>query len=868
MAAAPNQVKAVFLDAVEVPAAERAAFLDMACGGDEALRRRVGELLAAHAEGSRFLHVAAEDGAPADVIHEHAASPASAPADASLVASQCAERPGAAIGPYKLLEQIGEGGFGVVFMAEQHEPVRRNVALKVIKPGMDTRQVIARFEAERQALALMDHPNIAKIFDAGTTPPSPLSEQGAWGGGRPYFVMELVQGAPITTYCDQNCLSVRRRLELFVAVCRAIEHAHQKGVIHRDIKPNNVLVASVDGAPLVKVIDFGVAKATGKERLTAATLDTRVDQRIGTPLYMSPEQADASGRDVDTRTDIYSLGVLLYELLTGATPFDQERLRTLGFDEISRVIREEDPPKPSARLSALGQAMPTVSAQRAAEARRLAPLLRGDLDWIVMKALEKDRARRYPTANALADDVLRHLRDEPVEAGPPSPGYRLGKFVRRHRAATLVAVGAAVLLVLAIASLTAGLVVIHREQQETKKAWHAESLANQALQESLQREQKNLHTLRLALARQHWLTGDLARAKQYLEECPITMRDREWRILRRACFAELLRIDAHKIARKVYFSPDGTRLATLNYETSTWNQFTKAGLWDAGTGKLIRLLSEPGLSFFDIAFTPDGTKVVTVGKSPPVISGAVDERGTEGTIEICHWDSSTGQSVRGPLRLPKASRTFFLSPDGRHLAIRGLADDIWIADTNSAAYVSGFNTGPGPPTWVLNWSPDGRFVALASGENWIVFDSKTQQVARGPARSDKFSRLAVSPDGRRLAVATYSRGDATALVKLWDVAANQELATLQPPFTNLHEPTFSPDGRWLALVQIDHVIGVWDVQTKQEIFSFRGHTNMINHLAFSPDGRRLASASSDGTVRVWDTSPLEDEPEPIGAGRQ
>src|ERR1035441_3077328 len=373
-------------------------------------------------------------------VDEETAKPAGTIRIAPLPETSPSEKPGDRIGHYKLLQQIGEGGMGTVWMAEQAEPVRRKVALKVVKLGMDTKQVVARFEAERQALALMDHPNIAKVLDAGAT-----------DTGRPYFVMELVRGIRITDYCDQNNLSTEQRLDLFIQVCHAIQHAHQKGIIHRDIKPSNILVTVNDGVPVPKVIDFGIAKVTGGQVLTDKTLFTAFEQFIGTPAYMSPEQAEMSGLDIDTRSDIYALGVLLYELLTGQTPFEQKALVAAGLDEMRRIIREQEPVRPSTRLSTLTDPeRTTVAKRRGADPPQLIHLLRGDLDWIVMKALEKDRTRRYETANGVADDVLRHLNNEPIAARPPNRLYRFQKVVRRNKLPFTAAGGGGMAVVLGV----------------------------------------------------------------------------------------------------------------------------------------------------------------------------------------------------------------------------------------------------------------------------------------------------------------------------------------------------------------------------------------------------------------------------------
>ncbi|HEV3443819.1 MAG TPA: serine/threonine-protein kinase, partial [Gemmataceae bacterium] len=430
----PNDAKGIFLAAVEKPTPdERAAFLDAACAGDAALRLRVEALLQAHDEPAGILEEAIPDlGTTADPAADEGAAV------------------GARIGPYKLLQKLGEGGMGAVYLAEQEEPVRRRVAVKIIKAGADSAHVLGRFEQERQALALMDHPNIAKVLDAGTVDrhAGTRAPPGVALQGRPYFVMELVKGIPITRYCDQEHLTPRERLQLLIPVCQAVQHAHQKGIIHRDLKPSNVMVALYDGKPIPKVIDFGVAKATG-QKLTERTMFTEVGQIIGTLEYMAPEQAELNNLDIDTRSDIYSLGVILYELLTGAPPFTAKQLRSAAFTEMLRMIREVDPPKPSTRLSH-SQELPSIAAKRKLEPKKLTRLMHGDLDWIVMKALEKDRCRRYETATGLAMDLEHYLRDEPVLAGPPGTGYRLRKFLRRNQGPVLAATLVLLALVLGV----------------------------------------------------------------------------------------------------------------------------------------------------------------------------------------------------------------------------------------------------------------------------------------------------------------------------------------------------------------------------------------------------------------------------------
>ncbi|MBN2566243.1 MAG: protein kinase, partial [Candidatus Eisenbacteria bacterium] len=580
--------KDIFLRALEQSPEQRAAFLDEACAGDETLRGEVEKLLRAHEGAGEFFAAPTVDVSPRDVATAEAQPP---PAEESVPARVPVDvQRGTLIGSYKILQEIGEGGFGVVYLAEQEEPIRRRVALKIIKLGMDTRDVIARFEAERQALAMMDHPNIAKVHDAGATE-----------AGRPYFVMELVKGVPITEYCDVNNLTTRERLELFMEVCRALQHAHQKGVIHRDVKPSNILVTLHDGKPVPKVIDFGIAKAT-KARLTEKTVFTESGQMIGTPVYMSPEQAEMSGLDIDTRSDIYSLGVVLYELLTGTTPFDPETLVARGYAEIQRIIREEEPSRPSTRISSFGEEQLTaVANHRRVDSKSLGKLFRGDLDWIVMKALEKDRTRRYETASEFAADITRHLSHDPVVASPPSVTYRLKKFLRKNRGPVAAAGVTFLVLLTGLVATTAMYIHAERERGEKETALTEKT-------EALRRSEG----LRLAAQATKVLPSNpglaLLLGIEAAQRAP-GLEANEALLGALQNLNEARAIDSgggtEGFAR---FSPNGRRLVTIS-------PACEPRLWDAETGKELAVLRGHESQVYSVSFSPDSQRIVTVGSA-------------------------------------------------------------------------------------------------------------------------------------------------------------------------------------------------------------------------------------------------------------
>jgi eukaryotic-like serine/threonine-protein kinase len=784
----------IFTAVLDLDPTERAAFLADACESNYPLRERLEKLLQFHAAGGDVLN------RPGGAI-------------GLIIDQSIAEQPGIVIGPYKLLEQIGEGGFGVVFMAEQQQPVRRRVALKVIKPGMDTRQVIARFEAERQALALMDHPNIAKVLDAGAT-----------DSGRPYFVMELVRGIPLGEFCDQNRLTVVKRLELFITVCHAIQHAHQKGIIHRDIKPNNVLVTLHDGTPVGKVIDFGVAKATGQQ-LTDKTLFTSFAQMIGTPLYMSPEQAEMSGLDVDTRSDIYSLGVMLYELLTGTTPFDQERMRTAGYDEVRRIIREEEPAKPSARISTLKRAATTVSANRKSDPNRLSQLFRGELDWIVMKALEKDRNRRYETAAAFAADIQRYLDDETVEACPPSARYRFRKFARRNKAAFLTGAAVVVALLVAIGSLIISNAQVHQEQKQTQQA--------------LEREQETSYVQRIALAGRELAAGNVGRAEELLDECPLDRRGWEWQFLKRQRYGNPPPMQHKTTAVRATFSPDGRQLAIATMDGTVI-------IRDSRTGRIVQDLEHEsvflgGALLRDMSYSPDGRYLVAARH--------------DGKIRV--WDPSSGQLLHTLEAHTGPAWQVAFSPDSRTLASGGSDRSVRLWDVTTGQALQIFSAHPSAVKGVA-FRPDGRSVVAACDDGTVkVWDIKSRretfsfhdELLANP------SSAWFSPDARRLAWACLD-----GFIRIWDTNTGR-LEINQP--SNTHQcraVAFSPDGTRIAVAGFDGTIRLLDGVSGREMLTIFAHNSLVADVTFSPDGHRLASSSYDHTARIWDAAPLTSDP--------
>jgi serine/threonine protein kinase/WD40 repeat protein len=855
--------EALFLAALEKPTpAERQAFLEESCGQDAALRARVQLLLDAD-ERSR------------GILERRAAS----------ATRTAAFTPSATVGQviagrYKLLEEIGEGGMGTVWVAEQTEPVKRKVALKLIKAGMDSKAVLARFEAERQALAVMDHPHIAKVLDGGLTE-----------AGRPFFVMEYVKGVPITEYCDAARLSVRERLQLFTQVCSAVQHAHHKGIIHRDLKPSNILVAPYDDKPVPKVIDFGLAKAM-HQPLTEQTLHTAHESVLGTPRYMSPEQAQLNNLDVDTRSDIYSLGALLYELLTGTTPLEKKRYREAAWDEVRRIIREEEPPRPSTRLSSTGL-LPSLAACRHTEPAYLTKLVRGDLDWITMKALEKDRSRRYETANGLARDIERYLSDEAVEARPPSVGYKTRKFVRRNRRAVAAAALLLAVLLAGIAGTTWGLIRARQARNEAVEARDAEAtlreaaeksdketrVANAQLREARDELRTNLYAARSNLIQSAWEAPGVARMRELLEEQKPRagepdLRGFEWFYWNRRAHAELTTGQPASPDEKArvswrILSPDGRRQAIIWASRTNKRRdlsLSRIEVRDALSGAPVTSFDlgipiagkQSTFTYPWLAFTPDSERLLAWW-----IPESEDKKAT-----AIHWwvfEAATGKEVVGHRQAPgeeigpwllDVDRTLLALPVRAAEPAKGVRLKLWSVSTGKEVRVC---DGTFAAIQRTAFRPDGKevsaVVSTAAPEQQIVkvWDTATGRERLSlPAGSGYVRGVHWSPDGRRLAVASTP-------FRMWDTVEGHELFSLTEPTGPPEMVIFSSDGARMACVEpARRFVTIKNTATGKIRTTLKTSEDaQIVSAAFTTDGRRLVTLSRFGVVRSWDATTNE-----------
>lgn len=857
-----ERIREVFEGAAQRTAPEREHWLCAECEGDDELLQEV-RLLLLH---DRLENDPLEAGLP-EILDKLGESVSERAENGhaqleTFIPNSVPDLCGQTIGPYTILQQIGEGGMGTVYLADQRSPVKRRVAIKVIKPGFDSKEVIARFEAERQALALMDHPHIAKVLDAGTT-----------DAGHPYFAMELVNGVPITNYCNDNHLDLDARIELFFQVCHAIQHAHQKGIIHRDIKPSNILVSENNDQPYPKVIDFGVAKATG-QRLTDQTLFTAHGQIVGTVEYMSPEQAGMIHVDIDTRSDIYSLGVLLYELLTGTTPFTKEQLRGQGIAEMLKTIREKDPPKPSTRMSETGRHAASSISRKNFDPAKLSRMLQGDLDWIVMKALEKDRSRRYETANGLAADLKRHLKGDPVEASPPSTTYRLKKLARKYRGVLIA--GSVISVLLIVATIVSG-VLAYRATVAEKNATENENLANQRLVELQTEKDRTVEALNLA-------NTERQRAEQQ-EAIAETSERKTRRLLYRSDMREAVKaFENHETAR--------LRDLLLRHVPTAGQEDNRDLVWNHLWNELHSAQHQlfQGSAVHQMDLSADGRILMTRGANRL----------------FYFWDTQTGQQV-GMLELPTwTDQQVRLSPDGKKIVHAGYAQhDPVILDRVTLEIIGKIPVQSGRPESIA-WSPDGSQIATTSMEGTRVaiysVEERTTEKQWTFAKGAQGENLVISPDGRFLA-----HGSAHSIeVRLVDVETGEQTVFTRPKAGHSSEAMgvicFSPDSRFLATCG-NGGVELWDLKSREQVAAFKndsvywcdiawqpnsealyvcggnqllqlsgrdltlqrrlsGHVGRLTHVRVTPEEGQLISSSIDGTVHIRQTQeqPHFDQP--------
>ena len=745
------------------------------------------------------------------------------------------------IGSYKLLQLIGSGGMGEVWMAEQEQPIRRRVALKLIKTGMDSKQVVARFEAERQALAMMDHQNIAKVFDGGST------EEGC-----PYFVMELVQGVPVTQYCDRNKMSINDRLDLFLPICHAVQHAHQKGIIHRDLKPSNILVTLYDGQPVPKVIDFGLAKALQHQsKLTNKTLFTEFGQVVGTLQYMSPEQAEMNALDVDTRTDVYALGVLLYELLTGSTPIDRSTLEHNAVYKVLETIREQDPPRPSVRLSASGDGIAGISQQRQIEPNKLGEILRGDLDWIVMRALEKDRTRRYATANSFAEDIRNFLDGDTVNARPPSAGYRFQKFFRKNRSLVLSLICiAAFLTFAAVISTTFGIYAFHakaRADESEKTAVSERTAADKARSRAESEAQIALDATVLAtksrdrsyhlLAQSYWEDGRANEANRFLDLIPDESRKIDWYLLKRRFEGSFMTLYGHEDAViSVDVSPNGELIATGSVDS-------RIILWDSITGDQIRTLTNHQGTVNEAVFDADSTHLVSCSD--------------DGKVKL--WDVSGGTELLTLDADGSPVRCVSFSRDGQKIAAGTGGKNIFIWNASTGHLIKKLVGHEGPVESVA-FSPDGAtLVSTVQGfqlyeksgdaglKIWNLQEGR--EASTDIDRSYWYGKAKFNPRGGTIAIGGY-RGD----IIIVDSLTGKSRSSVAAAQGVIEGISLSPTGDRIAIASDDGLLKVVELNETNKGLRLRGHQSGVASVAFYPDGSRIATCGYDNTVKIWNLS--------------